>query len=67
MADDEAHNARQALSRYFPIWTEYIREILLSSVEDGISYTEPRIAFWYKCVALCLVLLSSLIGCRQDT
>ncbi|KAI0707925.1 Metallo-dependent hydrolase [Earliella scabrosa] len=38
----------RGLSRYFPIWTEYIREFLLSSVEDGISYTEPRIAFWYK-------------------
>ena len=25
-----------------------MREFLLSSVEDGISYVEPRILFWYK-------------------
>ncbi|TBU65296.1 Metallo-dependent hydrolase [Dichomitus squalens] len=36
------------LFRYVPIFKEYIREFLLSSVDDGISYVEPRILFWYK-------------------
>ena len=33
-----------------PVFTEYIREFLTSSVEDGVSYVEPRILFWSKCV-----------------
>ncbi|RPD64537.1 Metallo-dependent hydrolase [Lentinus tigrinus ALCF2SS1-7] len=31
---------------YIPLWTEYIRQFFLSSVEDGISYTEPRMIFF---------------------
>ena len=31
-----------------PVWTEYIRDFFMSSVGDGISYVEPRVAFWYK-------------------
>ncbi|KAH9928472.1 Metallo-dependent hydrolase [Epithele typhae] len=30
------------------IFAEYIREFLLSSIEDGVSYVEPRILFWDK-------------------
>ncbi|PFH54144.1 hypothetical protein AMATHDRAFT_135550 [Amanita thiersii Skay4041] len=33
------------LIRYIPVFTEFIREFLLSSIEDGISYIEPRINF----------------------
>ncbi|KAH9848878.1 Metallo-dependent hydrolase [Lenzites betulinus] len=36
------------LFRFVPIFTQYIREFLLSSVEDGISYVEPRILFYFK-------------------
>ncbi|EMD40416.1 hypothetical protein CERSUDRAFT_111019 [Gelatoporia subvermispora B] len=36
------------LIRFSPIWTEYIREFFLSSIEDGISYSEARINFWYR-------------------
>ncbi|KAI0695871.1 Metallo-dependent hydrolase [Cerioporus squamosus] len=36
------------LIRFVPVWTEYVREFLLSSIEDGISYVEPRILFWFK-------------------
>ncbi|PIL24470.1 hypothetical protein GSI_14224 [Ganoderma sinense ZZ0214-1] len=36
------------LNRYLPLWTEYIRQFFLSSVEDGISYVEPRIPFFCK-------------------
>ncbi|KAI0636429.1 Metallo-dependent hydrolase [Trametes polyzona] len=36
------------LIRFVPIWTQYVREFLLSSIEDGISYVEPRILFWFK-------------------
>ena len=32
------------------MWKEYVREFLLSSVEDGISYVEPRILFYFKYV-----------------
>ncbi|KAI0820220.1 Metallo-dependent hydrolase [Trametes gibbosa] len=38
----------RGMTRYFPIFAEYIREFFLSSVEDGISYIETRIPFWYK-------------------
>ena len=38
----------QGLIRFVPVWTDYIREFLLSSIEDGISYVEPRILFWSK-------------------
>ncbi|KAI0709750.1 Metallo-dependent hydrolase [Earliella scabrosa] len=33
---------------YLPVWKEYVREFLLSSVEDGISYVEPRVFFYVK-------------------
>ncbi|KAJ3801503.1 hypothetical protein GGU11DRAFT_769377 [Lentinula aff. detonsa] len=33
------------LVRYEPIQREYIREFILSSIADGISYVEPRINF----------------------
>ncbi|ELU38416.1 adenosine deaminase [Rhizoctonia solani AG-1 IA] len=34
--------------RYEPIMKEYMRQVLLSSIEDGISYVELRINFYYK-------------------
>ncbi|KAI9061473.1 Metallo-dependent hydrolase [Trametes sanguinea] len=36
------------LIRFAPIWTQYVREFLLSSIADGISYVEPRIMFFMK-------------------
>ncbi|KZT07988.1 adenosine deaminase-related growth [Laetiporus sulphureus 93-53] len=36
---------------YAPIFEEYIRLFLLSSVEDGISFLEPRINFFHKTMA----------------
>ncbi|CCM04405.1 uncharacterized protein FIBRA_06582 [Fibroporia radiculosa] len=36
------------LCHFLPLWRKYVREFLLSSVDDGISYVEPRINFWYK-------------------
>ncbi|KAI0780414.1 Metallo-dependent hydrolase [Trametes elegans] len=36
------------LIRFAPLWTRWIREFLLSSIEDGISYVEPRILFLKK-------------------
>ncbi|KIL67962.1 hypothetical protein M378DRAFT_122268 [Amanita muscaria Koide BX008] len=33
------------LIRFVPVFTEYIREFFMSSIEDGISYVEPRINF----------------------
>ncbi|EIN07184.1 adenosine deaminase, partial [Punctularia strigosozonata HHB-11173 SS5] len=36
------------LIRFAPVWPRYIREFLLSSVDDGISYVEARINFVYK-------------------
>ncbi|KAK1217396.1 hypothetical protein PQX77_019936 [Marasmius sp. AFHP31] len=36
------------LVRYAPIIEEYIKEFFLTSIEDGISYVEPRINFMYK-------------------
>ena len=36
------------MSRYFPVWVEYIREFFRASVEDGISYVEVRMSMWYK-------------------
>lgn len=38
----------RGLVRYFPLWTEYIRHFFLSSVQDGISYAEPRIPFFSR-------------------
>jgi adenosine deaminase CECR1 len=38
----------KGLIRFAPIWPRYIREFLLSSVDDGISYVEARINFLYK-------------------
>ncbi len=43
-----ADHVFQGLIRFVPVWTEYVREFLLSSIEDGISYVEPRILFWFK-------------------
>ena len=42
----------QGLIGYFPLWQEYVRAFLLSTIEDGISYTEARINFLYRCVPL---------------
>ncbi|KAI0332618.1 Metallo-dependent hydrolase [Cubamyces sp. BRFM 1775] len=36
------------LIRFVPVWTQYVKEFLLSSIADGISYVEPRIMFWFK-------------------
>ncbi|KAF5380946.1 hypothetical protein D9615_004143 [Tricholomella constricta] len=36
------------LIRFAPIFPDYIREFLKSSIEDGISYIEARINFLYK-------------------
>ena len=38
----------QGMIFYFPLWIEYVREVFLSSVEDGISYVEPRFMFGVK-------------------
>ncbi|KAM5538028.1 hypothetical protein V8D89_008225 [Ganoderma adspersum] len=43
-----AFGVARGLNRYFPLWTEYIRQFFLSSVEDGISYVEPRIPFFIR-------------------
>ncbi|KAF8598475.1 adenosine deaminase-related growth [Ceratobasidium sp. AG-I] len=40
--------------RYEPILKRYMREVLLSSIEDGISYVELRVNFYYK------------VGIRED-
>jgi adenosine deaminase CECR1 len=39
---------RQGLFLYRPIFRRYIRRFLMESVEDGISYAEPRINFTDK-------------------
>ncbi|KAF9015519.1 hypothetical protein BDQ17DRAFT_1295372 [Cyathus striatus] len=36
------------LIRFEPIFSEYIRQFFLTSIEDGISYIEARINFLYK-------------------
>ena len=41
----------QGLIHSTPVWTQYVREFLMSSIADGISYVEPRILFWYKYVS----------------
>ncbi|KAI0945708.1 hypothetical protein AcW1_001866 [Taiwanofungus camphoratus] len=33
---------------FVPVWREYLRQFFVSSIEDGISYVEARINFWYK-------------------
>lgn len=38
----------QDLFRFIPIFVDYVRDFLLSSIDDGISYVEPRINFWFK-------------------
>jgi hypothetical protein len=38
----------QGLIRFAPIWPEYIREFLVTSIDDGISYAEVRINFLFK-------------------
>lgn len=40
------------LIRYMPVFERCIKQFLLHSVEDGISYVEPRINFLFKCVFL---------------
>ena len=40
----------QDIIRYSPIFRECVREFLLSSIEDGISYVEARINFLFKWV-----------------
>ncbi|EUC63201.1 adenosine deaminase-related growth factor [Rhizoctonia solani AG-3 Rhs1AP] len=34
--------------RYEPVMKQYMRQVMLSSIEDGISYIELRINFFYK-------------------
>ncbi|KAL4266131.1 metallo-dependent hydrolases superfamily protein [Pleurotus pulmonarius] len=36
------------LTRYAPIFRDYVREFLLTSIADGISYVEPRINFRHR-------------------
>ncbi|KIP06026.1 hypothetical protein PHLGIDRAFT_128501 [Phlebiopsis gigantea 11061_1 CR5-6] len=36
------------LIHYMPVWEQYVRTFLLSSIEDGISYIEVRVNFWHK-------------------
>ncbi|KAF8891209.1 hypothetical protein BD779DRAFT_1670856 [Infundibulicybe gibba] len=36
------------LIRFAPIFPEYVREFLLSSIKDGIMYIEARVNFLYK-------------------
>ncbi|KXN92283.1 Adenosine deaminase CECR1-A [Leucoagaricus sp. SymC.cos] len=38
----------RGLIRYMPVFRQYIRQFLLSSITDGILYVEPRINFLYK-------------------
>jgi len=38
----------QGLFQYRPIFRQYIRRFLMESIEDGISYVEPRINFLDK-------------------
>ena len=47
-ADIHVPSATQGMIFYFPLWIEYVREVFLSSVEDGISYVEPRFMFGVK-------------------
>jgi adenosine deaminase CECR1 len=35
-----------------PVFRQYTRQFILSSIEDGILYVEPRINFLYKWVAV---------------
>jgi len=42
------HFTCKPIIRYVPIFKEYVREFLLSSIADGISYVEPRVNFVYK-------------------
>jgi len=38
----------QDVIRFSPIFEAYVREFLLSSIEDGISYVEARVNFLFK-------------------
>ncbi|KAI0695870.1 Metallo-dependent hydrolase [Cerioporus squamosus] len=38
----------RGMTRYFPVYEDYLREFFRSSVEDGISYIEARMPLWYK-------------------
>ncbi|KAH8826921.1 hypothetical protein DL96DRAFT_1669676 [Flagelloscypha sp. PMI_526] len=40
--------AVHGLIHFEPIFAEYVREFIRSSIEDGISYIEVRMNFWYK-------------------
>ncbi|KAG7092704.1 hypothetical protein E1B28_009034 [Marasmius oreades] len=40
------------LTRYAPILEDYIKEFFHSSIEDGISYVEPRVNFMSKTVIM---------------
>ena len=42
--------------KFSPIWERYIREFLLSSVQDGIMYIEARINFLDRSVILCFLV-----------
>ncbi|KIM79690.1 hypothetical protein PILCRDRAFT_74115 [Piloderma croceum F 1598] len=33
---------------FAPIWADYIREFLITSIDDGISYIEARVGFLFK-------------------
>jgi histone deacetylase complex regulatory component SIN3 len=45
-----SHRGVQNLVRYVPIWDQYVREFLLQSVADGVSYVEVRINFLFRYV-----------------
>ena len=51
----------QGMSRYFPVYEDYVREFFRSSVADGISYIESRMPLWYKCVS-CDLAYGECIG-----
>jgi hypothetical protein len=38
----------QPLVFFAPIWADYIREFLITSIDDGISYIEARVGFLLK-------------------
>ena len=38
----------QGMIFFLPLCEEYLQEVFLSSLEDGISYTEPRFMFGEK-------------------
>ena len=38
----------QPLVFFAPIWADYIREFLITSIDDEISYIEARVGFLFK-------------------